>query len=75
MSLALALWLMAAVWFIAWHLGRRRGRAEYARYVLRELGPLLPVLEQLRKDEAEFERLTDEQMKAIATFRNTARFN
>lgn len=75
MSLPLALWLMAAVAYIAYRVGRVRGRAEYAGHVERELGPLLPLLEELRRDEAEFRRLSAVQLDALKQFQEAARSN
>lgn len=75
MSLALALWLMLASAALAFYLGRKRGRADYAQHVERELDPLLPLLEELSRDAAAFQRLSAEQSEALTRIREGARLN
>ena len=47
MSLALALWLIATVGYVAFKAGRRRGRNEMAAEVIRQFAPLQPMLEEI----------------------------
>jgi hypothetical protein len=45
--LALFAWLLVISTLLAFHVGRYRGRAELAAQVLRDFGPILPMLEDL----------------------------
>jgi len=75
MSLALALWLITAALYVGYRVGHRNGEAKYAWQVKSDLGPLLPILKELRQDEAEFQRICTAQTEALARLRETAREN
>lgn len=47
MSLALGAWLLFICVFVAFCVGRARGRDEVRAQVLRDLGPILPMVEEI----------------------------
>ena len=65
MSLALAAWLMVAVGFLAYHFGRRKGRAEVAALAAAHFAPILPALEQLIEQAESIGALHSEQAEAL----------
>jgi hypothetical protein len=46
-SLAIAAWLLFLCVFVAFQVGRARGRDEVRAQVLRDLGPILPMVEEI----------------------------